>query len=1005
MNDNASTQVKKPVPPENLPEKPFPPSSVIVDPPEDAQVLAEPNDTLEQAIDSGLSSESPGTFNDSGFLGDNPNVTPPTDEVDLISFQLDAGDRATIDIDAQVLGSPLDSVLRLFDSEGNQVAVNDDSDGLDSFINFIASDTDTYFAGVSSFANFGYSPLEEGSGFDGFSTGDYNIEIEVGPVVDDLREPNDTLDEAFDSGLGPSGGRSFEASSFIGNNPNVTDTNDVDLISFDLNAGDRATIDIDARVIGSTLDSVLRVFDSEGNQLAVNDDSDGLDSFINFTAPESGTYYTGVSSFANFAYDPSTEGSGLDGFSIGDYDITLSYFPADADGDLQNGSFETGTFSSWRTIGDTSIETEEFGVTPTDGSFQALITNGFSDSGGSVVDSDLEQFLGITPGLLDNLGNGDVTEGSAIKQTFTANAGDILTFDYNFLTNEQTPEATFNDFAFFTLTPFTLELADTNEPIFVETLATGFNEETGYQTATIGISESGTFTLGVGVVDVGDDIVDSAIVVDNFSIGEVEDGAGVFYSTDRATDQVFKIDPDTGAATLVGSTGFDASFSGLSIDDGPLYASDIFDPSTFEWSLATIDQDTGLADIIGPQFDTDIHAIAHQDGTLYGFSIFQGLGTLNEDTGAFTPSFGSSTFPVEMRAADVDESTNTLFALGADNALYTIDVDSGVASFVGSTGVDFNFRMGLAYNPEDEQLYALGDDSGSGDNLYRIDKTSGAATLIGNTGLVEADSLEFVIPSGHEGGPSPSEGYDIDVIFVDDSFTPDQQEVFEDAASRWEEIITGNVPDVVVPGFGFVDDIAIDASALFIDGPGGILGQAGPTVVRSGSFLPARGIMQFDSADLEFLEDSGLFEDVILHEMAHVIGFGTIWDEKDLLIGAGSSDPRFVGEGATEEYNNIFGVSESGVPVEAEFGPGTALSHWDEDLFGNELMTGFINFGENPLSRITAASMGDLDYEVNVDAADPYAPPGIGIEPGDSAGRILAMNLEQTFVEPIAERG
>ena len=126
MNDNASTQVEKPVPPENLPEKPIPPSPVIVDPPEDAQTIAEPNDTLEQAIDSGLSSESPGTFSDSGFLGDNPNVTPPTDEVDLISFQLDAGDRATIDIDAQVIGSPLDSVLRVFDSDGNEVAVNDD---------------------------------------------------------------------------------------------------------------------------------------------------------------------------------------------------------------------------------------------------------------------------------------------------------------------------------------------------------------------------------------------------------------------------------------------------------------------------------------------------------------------------------------------------------------------------------------------------------------------------------------------------------------------------------------------------------------------------------------------------------------------------------------------------------------------------------------------------------------------------------------------------------------
>ena len=52
---------------------------------------------------------------------------------------------------------------------------------------------------------------------------------------------------------------------------------------------------------------------------------------------------------------------------------------------ISNGSFETGTFNSWRTIGDTSIERAEFGAGPTEGHFQALLTNGFSDSGGSVV--------------------------------------------------------------------------------------------------------------------------------------------------------------------------------------------------------------------------------------------------------------------------------------------------------------------------------------------------------------------------------------------------------------------------------------------------------------------------------------------------------------------------------------------------------------------------------------------------------------------------------------------
>jgi hypothetical protein len=203
---------------------------------------------------------------------------------------------------------------------------------------------------------------------------------------------------------------------------------------------------------------------------------------------------------------------------------------------ILNGSFETGTFADWRTIGDTSIKMQDFGVTPTDGFFQALITNGDSASGGSVEESDLEEFLNLAPGVLDGLGNGDVTEGSAIKQTFTAEAGDILTFDWNFLTNEATP-SNFNDFAFFSITPFTIELADTTSPLFIGTLdpdpEPDFSQQTGYQTTSIAISEPGTYTLSFGVADVGDDFVDSALLLDNIQVGDggIEPNDTIFEAT------------------------------------------------------------------------------------------------------------------------------------------------------------------------------------------------------------------------------------------------------------------------------------------------------------------------------------------------------------------------------------------------------------------------------------------------------------------------------------------
>ena len=223
----------------------------------------------------------------------------------------------------------------------------------------------------------------------------------------------------------------------------------------------------------------------------------------------------------------------------------------------------------------------------------------------------------------------------------------------------------------------------------------------------------------------------------------------ILYAIDSNTNVVYGIDSLKGTARPVGQLGLQSDSSGLSsqISDTPesetLFASNVFDPLNPE-SLSTVDLTSAAASVIGSQSATDIHAIAHQGDILYGFSAVQGLGTLDPETGEFTPSFDSSTLPVAMKGADVDESTNTLFAIGEDNALYAIDPDTGEASLVGDTGVDFNSKVGLAYSSEDEQLYALGNDSDEGDNLYQIDKTTGAASLVGNTGLEEANSLELV---------------------------------------------------------------------------------------------------------------------------------------------------------------------------------------------------------------------------------------------------------------------
>src|SRR6185369_2284003 len=83
--------------------------------------------------------------------------------------------------------------------------------------------------------------------------------------------------------------------------------------------------------------------------------------------------------------------------------------------------------------------------------------------------------------------------------------------------------------------------------------------------------------------------------------------------------------------------------------------------------------------------------------------------------------------------------------------------------------------------------------------------------------------------------------------------TASQQAIFRQAADRWSQVITGDLPNATYRG-QTVDDLLINASSVSIDGVNGILGQAGPDAFRSGSELPSHGPMQFDSADMASME-------------------------------------------------------------------------------------------------------------------------------------------------------
>ena len=297
-----------------------------------ASVVADEDtdNTIAEAIDTGVSS----TGETKGIL---KGAINPASDVDFYQFELNAGEGVTLDIDAATLNFDLDAYLRLFDAEGNELAFDDDDDKnviiddttTDSLINFIAETSGEYYVGVSSEGNTNYNAIAGSNNFNatsGLSQGNYELIVETASVVGD-KDPDNTIAEAVETDVNITDKPSATISDAI-------DTQaDVDIYQFQLNQGDTVSLDIDAAILDSGLDSVLQLFDESGNAIVNNDDgvvdeeTSSVDSAIEFTAATSGTYYVGVSSFANFDYDAIAGGNNFSnnfGSTTGDYDLTIN---------------------------------------------------------------------------------------------------------------------------------------------------------------------------------------------------------------------------------------------------------------------------------------------------------------------------------------------------------------------------------------------------------------------------------------------------------------------------------------------------------------------------------------------------------------------------------------------------------------------------------------------------------------------------------------------------------
>jgi hypothetical protein len=158
-------------------------------------------------------------------------------------------------------------------------------------------------------------------------------------IITGSSETNDTLDSAILIDVGGLPGSFNGTGGAIGDNLTLTTLpkSDVDIFEINLGTHSRIKVDIDTEAYSNNIDllnSVVRIFNSDGEQLAIDYDGDngpapgeqpGVDSYLEFLAPSSGTYYIGISGIGNDTYDPNDIDNPLrvEG-SFGSYDLNVT---------------------------------------------------------------------------------------------------------------------------------------------------------------------------------------------------------------------------------------------------------------------------------------------------------------------------------------------------------------------------------------------------------------------------------------------------------------------------------------------------------------------------------------------------------------------------------------------------------------------------------------------------------------------------------------------------------
>ncbi len=275
-----------------------------------------------------------------------PITTNPLHRSDVISwdeyvdryiFEAYSGQTVDFDVDTILNGANgLNSYLRLFDEQGNQLSANDNAaapgetaTNFDAYLRYTFSKTGKYYIVVSNNTNMQYR-LSGGNTIPGGanSIGSYRLTVQQ-PFRNTI-DGDDTLREAIALDDRRTEGRV------------ISDETDVDMVAYTV-LSDGATVSFISDTFSPSPNSsglriCLRLFDATGQQLAMRcEASDAKENALFYTFPKAGNYYVGISSINNRTYDPITgAGDVPDGLNaVGTYNFRIRNYGPDYNDEIR----------------------------------------------------------------------------------------------------------------------------------------------------------------------------------------------------------------------------------------------------------------------------------------------------------------------------------------------------------------------------------------------------------------------------------------------------------------------------------------------------------------------------------------------------------------------------------------------------------------------------------------------------------------------------------------------